>query len=267
MSGSNNHQFGLRGSLNASFKGELTEKRNGTTNDFWIYVPNHPFCNKSGRVKYHRFLVEQLYHLFDPNSFVVIDGKSYLKPELYVHHIDGNHDNNDINNLQVVTREEHRSIHNRMNPQARDFETGRFCAKLKVKVKRLTATAKLPYHATIGSAGWDLYADRVEEKEDRFVYYTGIAIQLPKHHCGLILPRSSVVNTGLFMGNSVGLLDEDYTGEISCVFYKRENAKPYEIGERIAQIVVSPVPDVEFEEADELSETARGTGGYGSTGK
>lgn len=138
---------------------------------------------------------------------------------------------------------------------------------MKVLIKRLSNTAKMPYHGTEESAGWDMYADRMEEKEDRFVYYTGIAVRLPKNHCGFIFPRSSVVKTGLFMGNSIGLLDRDYTGEISCVFYKRENAKPYQIGDRIAQLVVSPIPEVTFEEVADLPETSRGSGGYGSTGR
>lgn len=269
--GENNHQFGLKGHLNASFKGEFTEKRNVRQNDIWIYVPDHPFRNKSGRVKYHRYLVETNYSsgLFDPACFIMINGTWYLKPELYVHHKDGNHDNNDIKNLQIVTKSEHRRIHNQMNPQPHDKANGRFCYdwNKQVKIKFLTETAKMPYHGTNESAGWDLYADRVVEEEDRYVYYTGVAVEIPKHFCGLILPRSSVVKTGLIMGNSIGLIDRDYIGELSCVFYKRQGATPYKIGERIAQFFVSPVPDIEFVQVDELTPTSRGSGGYGSTGR
>ena len=269
MTGENNHQWGLKGNLNASFKGGRIRKRNNTQNDIWVYVPDHPFRNRYGRVKYHRYLVERSYSsgIFDPACFIMINGTWYLKPELYVHHKDGNHDNNDINNLQVVTKAEHRRIHNLMNPQAREVETGRFCWNQNVKIKRFSETAKMPYHGTAESAGWDLYADRMKEEEDRFVYFTGVGVELPKHHCGLIMPRSSVVKTGLIMGNSVGLIDRDYTGEISCVFYKKDNAKPYEIGERIAQLLVVPIPDVEFIEVNELPQTERGKGGYGSTGR
>lgn len=111
-SGEGNHQYGLKGELNASFKGEYTTKRNINQIDIWKYVPTHPYHNKDGRVKLHRWIVEQNYTKFNPKYFEVVDGQVVLRKDSYVHHIDGNHDNNDINNLLPVTRAEHRAIHN-----------------------------------------------------------------------------------------------------------------------------------------------------------
>lgn len=119
-SGEGNHQYGLKGELNASFKGEYTIKRNVNQIDIWKYVPTHPYCNRSGRVKLHRWIVEQNYTKFNPKYFEVIDDQIVLRKDSYVHHIDGNHDNNDINNLLPVTKAEHRSIHNNEQVIVRD---------------------------------------------------------------------------------------------------------------------------------------------------
>jgi len=98
-------------------------------------------------------------------------------------------------------------------------------------------------------------------------YGTGIAVEIPPGHVGLIFPRSSIFHTGLILTNSVGVIDSGYRGEIKAVFKAPGHYDIYRIGERIGQLVIVPIPDVEYEEADELSETERGTGGYGSTGR
>ena len=139
--------------------------------------------------------------------------------------------------------------------------------KLKIKFKKLNPNAVIPKQGTAGAAGFDLTAVRIE-KTDQFVkYYTGIAVQIPAGYFGMLVPRSSVVNAGLLMGNSVGIIDNDYIGELSAVFYLRSGCKVYNVGDRIGQLVIVPIPAVEFVEVDELSETERGAGGYGSTGK
>ena len=137
---------------------------------------------------------------------------------------------------------------------------------LIVRVKFLVPEAKMPYHGTLDAAGWDLYATGVEDKGDRLVYHTGIAVQIPKGHCGFLMPRSSVVKTGLVLGNSVGLIDADYTGEIMCVFYKLNAVAPYEVGDRVAQLVIMPVPRVTLKAVESLDVTERGDAGFGSTG-
>ena len=139
--------------------------------------------------------------------------------------------------------------------------------RVKVKFTKLSEFAKPPRRATDGSAGYDMYAARIEEKEDSIIYYTDIATEIPEGYTGFLFPRSSVVKTGMHLGNGVGLLDRDYRGNISFVFYKREGCTPYEVGNRVGQLVIVPIPTVDFELVSELTETERGSGGYGSTGK
>ena len=136
--------------------------------------------------------------------------------------------------------------------------------KLQIKFKKMNPNAVMPKQ---GTAGFDLTAVRIEETDQFVKYYTGIAVQIPAGYFGMLVPRSSVVNTGLLMGNSVGIIDSDYVGELSAVFYLRSGCKVYNVGDRIGQLLIVPIPAVEYVEVEELSETERGAGGYGSTGK
>lgn len=141
---------------------------------------------------------------------------------------------------------------------------------MQVKVKRLTPDAQIPAPATSGAAGFDLVATSKEYDEFLEVtkFGTGIAVEIPQDFVGLIFPRSSVCKTMHRMANAVGVIDSDYRGEISAVFDGTGAAMAdYDIGDRIAQLVIVPIPAVELVEAETLSETARGAGGYGSTGK
>lgn len=129
--GENNHQWGLKGPLNASFKGiEVKNKNNGVW-DIKVYCPNHPYCDSRGRVSKHRLLVEEHYENFDSRYFEEINGKVYLKKSTQVHHIDFNHDNNRIENLMPVTRSEHTSIHNLGIEIMRDKNTGKITGVIK----------------------------------------------------------------------------------------------------------------------------------------
>lgn len=130
MKGEKNHQFGLRGPLNASFKDYELKSQNNTIVDIWVYVEDHPFSYKN-RVLKHRLLVEQHHTLFDEKYFITINGHKYLNPEYHVHHIDFNHNNNDINNLQIVTKSEHTSIHNKNKKIIRN-EKGRITGVKKL---------------------------------------------------------------------------------------------------------------------------------------
>ena len=131
MSGEGNHQFGLKGKLNSSFKGIEIIRHNHNIDDILVYDPAHPFADKDGRVKKHRLLVEQNYKLFDKKFFIKEGGRIILKKEYQVHHKDGNHDNNDINNLEVLTRSEHSSIHSKEKEIIRDTQTGRIIGVVK----------------------------------------------------------------------------------------------------------------------------------------
>ena len=129
--GNGNHQYGLKGELNSSFKGVEIEKRNNNLIDIFVYDPTHPYSNKYGRVTKHRLVVEQNYYNFDFKYFEEINGRIVLRKSSHVHHIDGNHNNNDITNLIPVTRAEHRMIHNNEICFNRDSATGRITGVVK----------------------------------------------------------------------------------------------------------------------------------------
>ena len=140
---------------------------------------------------------------------------------------------------------------------------------MQIRFKKLHPAAVMPKRATDGAAGFDLTAVSQTWKDGGKVHYdTGIAVEIPAGYVGLVFQRSSVHKTGLMLCNAVGVIDADYRGSITFVFrINYGSCSPYQVGDRIGQIVFVPIPDVELIEADELSETARGEGGYGSTGK
>lgn len=140
---------------------------------------------------------------------------------------------------------------------------------MKVRFKKLVPGASAPKQGTPGSAGFDLTATSVsiDRQWGKITYGCGLAMEIPPGHVGLLFPRSSIHKLRLVLSNAVGLIDSDYRGEIKAVFYGAHNGMTYKRGERFAQLVIMPIPEIEYEEADELSETSRGAGGYGSTGR
>lgn len=138
-------------------------------------------------------------------------------------------------------------------------------------VKRLDPDAPVPERAHPGDAGLDLRsAIDVEVKPgERALVATGIAIAIPEGHAGLVLPRSGLASRhGLTMANAPGLIDAGYRGEVICavVNLDRDSAVMIRRGDRIAQLVLITIPDVEPAVVDELPPTSRGDGGFGSTG-
>jgi dUTP pyrophosphatase len=138
-------------------------------------------------------------------------------------------------------------------------------------VKRLDPDAPVPERAHPGDAGLDLRsAIDVEVKPgERALVPTGIAIAIPEGHAGLVLPRSGLASRhGLTMANAPGLIDAGYRGEVICavVNLDRDSAVMIRRGDRIAQLVLITIPDVEPAVVDELPPTSRGDGGFGSTG-
>ena len=143
----------------------------------------------------------------------------------------------------------------------------------KIKVKKLRENAKLPTYGTEFSAGADLYACLAEDVTilpgETKKIPTGLAMEIPVGCAGLIYARSSLgTKRGLAPANKVGDVDSDYRGEF-MIFLHNHGAEPQTIqhGDRVAQLLVTPVFTPGFVEADELSDTVRGTGGFGSTGK
>lgn len=141
---------------------------------------------------------------------------------------------------------------------------------MKIQFKKLVPEAQKPKFGKPGDAGADIVATSVDfSRKNQVVYGTGLAVEIPEGMVGLIFPRSSIRNYDLAMSNSVGVIDSGYRGEIMVTFnilnlHTVENS--YQVGDRIAQLVIMPVPLAQFVEVEELSETSRGTGGHGSTG-
>lgn len=140
---------------------------------------------------------------------------------------------------------------------------------MQVKFKKLHNNAVIPSYATAGDAGLDMVATDLRDWHDQVVYMTGIAVEIPEGHVGLLFPRSSIRKYQLSLSNSVGVIDSGYRGEIQFTFNKTSGpaSQKYKIGERIGQLVIIPYPIIEAVEVDELSDSERGEGGFGSTGK
>ena len=154
---------------------------------------------------------------------------------------------------------------------------------MEVKIKKLNPNAVIPTYAKDGDAGMDLVATSIiSDTPEQITYGMGIALEIPKGFVGLIFPRSSVRKTGLDLSNAVGVCDSGYRGELQATFNKlfggdrfydeTKNTEDtsndfYKVGDRIAQIMIIPYPPIEFKEVDELSDSERGEGGFGSTGK
>jgi dUTP pyrophosphatase len=143
---------------------------------------------------------------------------------------------------------------------------------MKVKIKRINPNIVIPSYAKDGDAGMDLIATSIiSETDTQITYGLGIALEIPKGFVGLVFPRSSIRKTRLQLSNSVGVIDSGYRGELQATFNKINNnsvsENDYKVGDRVCQIMIIPHPPIEFEETDELSDTERGDGGFGSTGK
>lgn len=172
---------------------------------------------------------------------------------------------------------------------------------MEVRIKKIHEKATIPFYRKKGDAGMDLTAvDYYFDEDGNIVYQTGLCIEIPEGYVGLIFPRSSVSKVDLFLTNSVGVIDSGYRGEIlvkfkpvaffepddntefdknkfkSCTHthlpqhedeYVYEKTIKYQLGERIAQLIVLPYPYIEFKEVEELTQTDRGDGGFGSSGK
>ena len=138
---------------------------------------------------------------------------------------------------------------------------------MKVKIKKLVENAVIPAYAKYGDAAMDLTAVSREIIDSEHIKYNfGISIEIPFGYLGLIFPRSSCFKKKQVFSNSVGVIDSGYRGEISAVMIETSEYS-YQSRDRVAKILILPYPQIEFELTDDLSESERGKGGYGSTGK
>lgn len=139
---------------------------------------------------------------------------------------------------------------------------------MHINFKKIDLKAKIPYKKYNQDACFDLYAlNNGIEKENYIQYYTGIAIDIPKGYVGLVYPRSSITKMDLMLKNSVGVIDSGYQDEIIFRFQKFGN-NIYQKGDRIGQIMIVPIPQIELNEVNEFeNKSERGKGKFGSTGK
>ena len=147
---------------------------------------------------------------------------------------------------------------------------------MQVKIKKLCPEAVIPTRGSSSAAGYDLYALGPEVAKSFFIpahqtimVKTGLAVEIPEGYCGLVFARSGMASKrGLAPANKVGVIDSDYRGEIMVALHNHYNKDLWVSDhERIAQLVIVPYLNVDFVESEELDETERGAGGFGSTGK
>lgn len=141
--------------------------------------------------------------------------------------------------------------------------------KISVKVKSLHPDSKIPQYAKHGDAGMDLTAtSKSYDEHGNVCYGTGLAFEIPHGYVGLLFPRSSNTKKDLILGNSVGVIDSGYRGEVVFKFKATnwcDSFSDYKLGDRIGQIIIMPYPQIEFNLVDELSSSDRGVGAFGST--
>lgn len=156
---------------------------------------------------------------------------------------------------------------------------------MQIKVEKITPTAKLPIRAEEGSVGLDCFVDSITVKDGALVYGLGFGLEPPEGFFAMLVPRSSITKIEWVFGNSVGIIDPSYRGELQVrirpvgtvsllnnegIITSQHNKRqelPFKVGDRIAQLILLPaLTQVKVEEGI-LSKTGRGTGGFGSTGK
>lgn len=258
FSGENNHQYGLKGETNPSFKSDIKVSAYGYV---LIRDVNHPYSNCDGFVFLHRAIMEQhLQDCFDFDYLDEVNGRNVLSKNVIVHHKDGNKLNNVISNLEIMSLDEHSSLH--YQPKERDCNTGRFEKTGKIKKGSL-------YRKYQFDAGQDVFASEnivIKPMESQLVS-TDLFIEIPIGHVGLLWSRS-----GLSVKNKIevgaGCIDCGYTGEVKVHLYNF-GSHDFEVktGDRIAQLLTIPVNLNNFEQVTELEESARGNGGFGHTGE
>ena len=152
--------------------------------------------------------------------------------------------------------------------------TNKLIIHMEIKFKKLDPRAVAPVRAHNSDAGIDLTATRITTEINEcgqliLVYHTDLAMEIPEGYMGLLVPRSSIFKKSLTLTNSPGVIDAGYRGEIMGKFRTTTDVVPavFKEGERFAQLLILPVPEVTFVETEKLSDTERGEGGYGSTGE
>ena len=142
---------------------------------------------------------------------------------------------------------------------------------LQVKFKKISSNTKLPFKGSLDAACSDVYAHSITFENSKMVIGLGFKTEIPRGYKGIIVPRSNLTKHPWMMNNSMGVIDSDYRGEWKMILTPLNgdlvaSALPYGTGDRVGQIYFEAVLPIEFIEVEDLSETERGTGGFGSTG-
>ena len=139
---------------------------------------------------------------------------------------------------------------------------------MKIKFKKLHPDAVIPEKAHETDAGFDLYCVERSIDGDVETCKTGIAVSIPVGYVGLLFSRSSIYKYDLLQNNAVGVIDSGYLGDLTFKFRVMQPfMNCYKVGERVGQLVIMPIPSIELEEVDDLGQSERGNGGFGSSGK
>jgi dUTP pyrophosphatase len=143
---------------------------------------------------------------------------------------------------------------------------------LNINIQKIDNTAVIPTYSNNTDAGLDLTATSKKITELYVQYGTGLAIEIPEGYMGLIFPRSSISKINMSLANSVGVVDASYRGEILLRFRRntlrdKDINNEYQVGDRVGQLIILPYPKIKLIEVDNLTDTDRGDGGFGSTGK
>lgn len=268
FSGAGNHQYGLKEDLNASFK---HWKKLNSFGYVLVHKKDHPFCDKSGMVFEHRLVVEDNADKFDEKFFVCIGGKKYLKKEYSVHHKNEVRTDNSIENLMVLTKAEHRRLHNAEREIIRNrkgliLDSIKNGSPIPIKIK-LFGNGKVPVRKTSGAACFDCFANKslVIKKGSREKVPLGFGLELPYLFEAVIRPRSGLTLKGI--DSAIGTIDEDFRAEISAVVINNsDNDFEVKEGDRICQLAIRRYDKIGFDIKKSLNNTERGADGFGSTG-
>lgn len=269
MKGELNHQYGLKGNKNATWKSDRKISNFGYV---LVRCLDHPFSNKNNWVCEHRLIAEK-YLLTEENS-IMVNGKRYLSKEYDVHHINFDRSDNRIENLMVLTKKEHRTLHNKLNPNKRDKTTGRMLKRDEdIRTLRTTPTGILPRKVPASVPLYELFVDSdkeivIEVGEIKKVV-TGSTVEIPKGKVGAIYMKHGVHREEWFEPhNCLTVFDGNRHGGIEIWL---QNTQSEEIKlqpkEAFAFLMLNDYLTPEIEYVVKLDATERGDQGFGSTGR
>lgn len=246
FSGCGNHQFGLKGALNSSYKRDIRISNYGYVK---VRCETHPLANGDGYMLFHRLVYEQfLRDSYQFDLLVELHGQLVLPRDVFIHHIDENKLNNSLSNLSPISLEEHTSLHRKNK-------------KGKVSSGKLFKAHDL-------DAGQDVFSSesKIIDSGESAIIHTGLHIEVPEGHVGLLWSRSGLsVKHRIEVG--AGCIDCGYTGEVLVHLYNHGTADfLVEKDSRIAQLLTIPINCDRYSEVIDLSTSDRGTSGFGSTG-